>query len=88
MIHDTADSTTDIDELLRAGIEAAEFGDHERARDLLARVVAKDRRNVAAWLWLSEVVEVPDGKIHCLDRILVVDPGNEEASKRLARLRE
>jgi len=88
MIHDIGPSTTDMDALLRAGIEAAESGDRERARDLLARVVAKDRRNVEAWLWLSEVVDDPDGKAHCLERILVVDPGNEQALQRLAQLRE
>ena len=87
MIHDTADPTADLETLLRDGIEAAEFGDRERARELLAREVAKDRRNVAAWLWLSDVVDDPDGKIHCLERILVVDPGNQEATRRLEQLR-
>jgi uncharacterized membrane protein len=88
MMHDTADSTPDWGALLRDGIAAAESGDRARARDLLARAVAKDRRNPLAWLALSEVVDDPRQKQDCLERVLALDPGHELARQRLAQLRQ
>jgi tetratricopeptide (TPR) repeat protein len=68
---------------LRAGIAAAKAGQRERARDLLTRVVEQDEENLAAWLWLSGVMDGLDDKEVCLENALELDPGNEAARKGL-----
>jgi uncharacterized membrane protein len=81
-------TAADVDALLRKGIAAARAGQRERARDLLTRAVAKDRRNVRAWLWLSEVVDDLDAKKRCLERMLILEPDSELARSKLAWLQE
>ena len=88
MAHEPGPSAPKSDELLRAGIEAAEAGDRERARDLLARAAAKDRRNPLVWLSLSEVVDDPEQAEYCLEQVLALDPGHPLAQQRLAQLRQ
>lgn len=78
---------SEIQELLRDGIEAAKAGERERARELLTQVVDRDEYNVAAWLWLSGVVEDAEEREICLENVLTIDPGNEMAQKGLERLR-
>jgi tetratricopeptide (TPR) repeat protein len=72
---------------LREGIAAAKAGQREHARDLLMRVVEQDEENLAAWLWLSGVVDGLDDKEVCLENALELDPGNDAARKGLAWVR-
>jgi tetratricopeptide (TPR) repeat protein len=74
-------------ERLREGIAAAKAGQRERARDLLMRVVEQDEENLAAWLWLSGVVDGLDDKEVCLENALALDPANEAARKGLEWVR-
>jgi len=73
-------------EILRAGIAAAQAGRREQARDLLLRVVEVDEANVAAWLWLSSVVDSLDDREVCLENVLSLDPGNDAARRGLDAL--
>jgi Tfp pilus assembly protein PilF len=75
-------------ERLREGIAAAKAGQRERARDLLMRVVEEDEENLAAWLWLSGVVDSLDDREVCLENALELDPANEAARKGLAWVRQ
>jgi tetratricopeptide (TPR) repeat protein len=77
-----------VQERLRAGIAAAKAGQRERARDLLMCVVEQDEENLAAWLWLSGVVDSLDDREVCLENALELDPGNEAARKGLAWVRQ
>ncbi len=76
-----------VQERLREGIAAAKAGEHEHARDLLVRVVEEDEENLAAWLWLSGVVDNLDDREVCLENALELDPGNDAARKGLAWVR-
>jgi len=76
-----------IELLLERGIEAAEGGEQERARDTLTRVIELDQYNEKAWLWLSSVVETTIDKIVCLENVLVINPDNADASIGLQHLR-
>jgi hypothetical protein len=76
-----------VQERLREGIAAAKAGQRERARDLLIRVVEQDEENLAAWLWLSSVVDGLDDKEVCLENALELDPGNDAARQGLAWVR-
>ena len=86
MTGDPKPSPTGTDRLLRDGLAAAQAGDRQRARDLLARAAAKDRRNPLVWLSLSEVVDDPEQQEYCLEQILALDPGHPLAQQRLAQL--
>jgi tetratricopeptide (TPR) repeat protein len=77
-----------VQERLREGIAAAKAGQRERARELLMRVVEEDEENLAAWLWLSGVVDSLDDKEVCLENALELDPANEAARKGLAMVRQ
>lgn len=76
-----------IELLLERGIEAAEGGEQERARDTLTRVIELDQYNEKAWLWLGSVVETTIDKIVCLENVLVINPDNADASIGLQHLR-
>ena len=73
-------------ELMREGTAAAQSGQRERARELLTRVVELDEKNVAAWLWLSDVVDSLAERQACLENVLSLDPYNDAASRGLALL--
>jgi hypothetical protein len=74
----------DINALLQEGIAAARAGQRERACDLLMQVIEQDEENVAAWLWLSGVVDSLEDREVCLENVLTLDPDNEHARRGLA----
>lgn len=76
----------DIENKLRAGIEAAKQGDGITARRLLTEVVRADGRNELAWIWLATVLPTPDEKRAALQRVLAINPGNTRARDALRRL--
>jgi tetratricopeptide (TPR) repeat protein len=76
-----------VDRMLREGIQLAREGERTRARELLMRVVELDERRVAAWLWLSDVVDDTADRELCLENVLALDPGNEAAQAGLRWLR-
>jgi tetratricopeptide (TPR) repeat protein len=73
-------------ELMRQGTAAAQAGQRGRAYELLTRVVALDEKNVAAWLWLSDVADDVDEQKVCLQNALSLDPYNDAALRGLALL--
>ena len=77
--------TTD-DSLLAQGITAARAGDKSTARQLLTQVIQDDPGSEAAWLWLSSVLDTPQGRAHCLRQVLALNPRNQTAQKGLAAL--
>jgi len=77
-----------VDRLLREGIAAAKSSQHERARDLLTRVVKQDEENVLAWLWLSGVMDSLEDQEVCLKNVLALDPDNGAARRGLAMVQK
>jgi hypothetical protein len=77
---------TTRDSLLAQGIAAAKAGDKGAARRLLTGAVRRNPDSEAAWLWLSSVLDTPQGKAFCLRRVLALDPDNQIARKGLAAL--
>jgi hypothetical protein len=74
------------DKLLEQGIAAARAGDKGTARRLLTRAVRRAPESEAAWLWLSSVLDTPQGRAFCLRRVLDINPENVPALKGLAAL--
>ena len=68
---------------LTEGIARAKAGEHERARELLLRVVEHDERNAPAWLWLSGVVESLEDRRVALENVLALEPENALAQAGL-----
>lgn len=76
----------DLQTKLAQGIAAAQAGRKAEARQLLIEVVKADQKQVTAWQWLKEVVDRPEDKTVCLERILALDPANSAAKQELSRL--
>lgn len=68
-----------VSELVRQGAAAARVGDTAAARKLFQEALDRDEEAVGAWLGLSAVVESPDEKRRCFERVLELEPENAEA---------
>ncbi|HUH97628.1 MAG TPA: alpha/beta fold hydrolase [Anaerolineales bacterium] len=74
------------EEILRAGIVAAQSGDLTGAAALFAQVVKIDPSSEQGWLGLGFCVSAPDQQEYCFRRVLALNPGNPNARERLAHL--
>lgn len=77
---------SNLEGILRQGIEAARSGDKITARRLLQQVLLTDRDNETALMWMASVVETVGERRQYLERVLRVNPNNQRASDALARL--
>ncbi|HUI90239.1 MAG TPA: alpha/beta fold hydrolase [Anaerolineales bacterium] len=74
------------DEILKAGIAAAESGDLSKATALFAQVVQIDPSSEKGWLGLGFCISGPDQREYCFRRVLALNPNNSNAKEQLARL--
>jgi TolB protein len=79
--------TDELNNLLRAGIQAAKDKKRNEARELLQKVLELDDSNETAWMWLATVMETPKEQRICLENVLEINPNNERARQMLERLR-
>ncbi len=77
----------DIERRLQQGIDAAQAGDRDRARDNLIHVIELDERNVTAWWWLGSVVDARADRIIALENVLEIDPNHPQAERALPQAR-
>jgi hypothetical protein len=66
-------------ELVRQAKAAARVGEYKEAHRLLTKATELDPDNVETWLDLAGVVESPEEKQACFQRVLALDPNNGEA---------
>lgn len=76
-----------VSQTLQQAIAALNEGDRGRARQLLAQVLQADPCNESAWLWLVRAVDDPAHARECVERVLRINPGNEEARQMLETIR-
>lgn len=76
----------DLQQKLKAGVDAAKRGDRITARRLLEQVVQGDENNELAWMWLASAVNTVAERRSCLERVLQINPRNERAAEALRRL--
>ncbi len=74
-------------DLLEMGITAARSGNRDEARMLLEGVTLQEPDNEQAFLWLSFVLDDPELSMRCLERVLELNPDNEQAKRGLDWLR-
>lgn len=75
------------DELIQQSISQARAGNKAQAKKILAQVVKQEPKNTRAWYLLSYVVDDKEQAIYCVNKVLEVDPSNEQATARLQELR-
>jgi len=69
----------DFQMLLKKAISAAQNGDRDAARSLLARSTELDPKNEEAWMWLASVSDYPEELLAFLHNVLEINPANERA---------
>lgn len=75
-----------LEDLLRLGITTAKAGNKEGARVIFQQVIANDKRNERAWLWLASVEDSPIERRRILQTVLEMNPNNANAKKLLAAM--
>jgi hypothetical protein len=80
-------SNTNNEELLQLGIQAVKRKDLQNARVLLLQVYERDRRNEVVMMWLAKIAPSRDEKIQWLERVLDVNPDNQNAKNGLDKLK-
>jgi hypothetical protein len=75
-----------LEDLLRLGITTAKAGNKEGARVIFQQVIANDKRNERAWLWLASVEDSPIERRRILQTVLEMNPNNANAIKLLAAM--
>lgn len=77
-----------VEELLKEGIAAAKDGDLEQASNLFAQVVKADPHSEAGWLWLGRCRTVARQREYCFQKVLEINPQNNDAKLQLEILRQ
>lgn len=71
---------------LERAIHLIKSGAREQGQGLLAKILARDPGNEAAWLWMSGAVDDDEQRRYCLARVLQINPGHSLAREALARM--
>jgi HEAT repeat protein len=74
-------------DLIELGIAAARAKNRAEARMFLEAATLQDPTNEQAFLWLSFVLDEPKLAMRCLERVLELDPDNQQAKHGLDWLR-
>src|SRR5512141_399009 len=69
--------------LVQSAIDAANQGDNNKALELCKQALAANPNDVDAWLVVAAVVDQPERKRQCLNRVLSIDPTNQIARDEL-----
>ena len=75
----TPNAASEVENLLRDGVRAAQEGRRGEARNLLLRVTETDADNENAWLWLASISEYPEELLVFLNNVLRINSENERA---------
>jgi tetratricopeptide (TPR) repeat protein len=74
--------------LLKDAVDALKNGNRVRGRDLLLRLIQKDRDVEAAWWWLYLALDDAHGQTLALENVLRLNPRHAEAQQALIQLRQ
>jgi len=73
------------DNKLQDAITLIGAGDKPKALTILTEILKDDPRNETAWLWLSTLT-TGDKQRRCLEKVLQINPNNEQARQELIKL--
>lgn len=74
------------EELLQLAIKAAKSGQKEGARVMFRQVWTRDKRSETAMFWLAKLATSEKERQEWLQRILKVNPNNEQAKNALDKM--
>ena len=77
----------DISQQLRTAYEAAKAGDRPRARLIVKEILKFEPNNEAAWYLYAKIAETRQMSIHCLEKVLEINPSHARASQDLGRFK-
>jgi hypothetical protein len=72
--------------LVQSAIDAANRGENNKAMEFLKQALAANPNDVDAWLVVAAIVEQPERKRQCLNRVLTLDPTNQIARDELLEM--
>jgi hypothetical protein len=74
------------EQLLQMAISTAKAGNRDGARVMLRQVLSEDRRNERAMLWMAATARSNQERRQWLERVLDINPDNEQAKTQLKRM--
>jgi thioredoxin-like negative regulator of GroEL len=74
------------EQLLQMAVNTAKSGNKEGARVMLRQIINEDRRNERAMLWLARIARSNSERRQWLERVLDVNPDNEQARKQKRKI--
>jgi thioredoxin-like negative regulator of GroEL len=74
------------EELLQLATNAAKQGNKEGARTLFERVLNEDKRNERAMMWMAKLADTKAERVRWLNRVLAVNPDNDQAQEALRKI--
>ena len=74
------------EQLLQMAINSAKSGNKDGARVMLRQVLAEDKRNERAMLWMANISRNKAESRQWLERVLNTNPDNEQARKLLNKM--
>lgn len=76
-----------LDAKLQEAADLLDSGQKKEARKVLREALEMDRNNLATWELLLRATNNEKEELHCLNRILAIDPHHASAKRRLSSLR-
>jgi len=73
---------------LKEAVEKIRAGDRESGKRILIEILRSDPQNEQAWLWLAITFRDPEKRRESLERVLRLNPDNQQAKKLLQKLDE
>jgi Tfp pilus assembly protein PilF len=75
------------EQLLNLAITTAKGGNRDAARVMFMQVLAEDKRNERAMLWMASIARSRQERIEWLQRVLEVNPNNQYARDTLRKMK-
>lgn len=69
---------------VQRGVDAASGGQADLAAQCFNQALENDQANADAWLWLAKLADSPEGKLTYLEKVVEIDPSNDEAQAEYA----
>ncbi|MBZ0304364.1 MAG: hypothetical protein K8J31_31800 [Anaerolineae bacterium] len=82
----TSSQQPNREQLLQMAVNSARAGNKEGARVMLRQVLNEDRRNARAMLWMAKIARTTKERRQWLERVVDIDPDNEQAKVQLKRM--
>jgi len=77
----------DTSQQLRKAYQTAKSGDRPRARQVIKEILKVEPNNDAAWYLYAKIAETRQISIHCLKKVLEINPSHARASQDLERFK-